>query len=179
MPSSPRLDIDRLHPPHLLDAAELDSLSASARVRLSADHDPPKPFAIQVDGTRERADLTWTEPEDVHHRTYPPKEATENGAVACAFVALHHVEGLVALARCSEGFHADYYMLPADAEHRDLERCILLEVSGVGSGGASEIVRRMNKKAKRLKGRTEQAGNPAMTAIVGFDSCIIQVRRET
>lgn len=178
MPSSPRLDVDRLHPPHLLDAAELDVLSGCARVRLSTDYVSPETFRIEDGATQALADLLWTAPSDVQRRTYPLKKATEDGAVACAFVALDHIAGLAAYVRCEDGFHADYFMLEKDRPQADLEHCTLLEVSGVGRGGSRAVAGRMRKRSRRLRRRRRHIDNPAMTAVIGFDSRIIRIQRE-
>ena len=178
MTTPAQLNIDQLYPPHLLDEAELDALSGCARVGLSADNAPPQTFRIEEEAAQELVELTWTAPSNAQRRTYPLKKAAEDGAAACAFVALNHAADLAAYARCEEGFHADYFMLPAGQTSRDIEHCTLLEVTGVAAGGRRAVANRLSRRSRRLRRRQKHLRNAAMTCAVGFDSCMIRIKRE-
>lgn len=173
----PQLNIDRLHPPHLLDEAELDSLSGAARACLSKHHVPPVSFVIEADDEPFPVELAWSTPTDAQRLTAANhRESTARGACGCALAAATHARGLVAYAAAPDGSGADYRMLPAEEAPRDLENCVLLEVSGVATGGRGTVASRRNARLRRLRRIHRDDPVPALVAVIGFDSRIIELR---
>lgn len=177
MPSPPHLDVDRLHPPHLLDPSELNSLSGSARACLSRHHDPPARFVIDSDGAPHEVDLAWNPPTEAQEQTAANlRESTARGACGCALAAVAHAKGLIAFGAAADGTGADYRLVPADEAERDAENWILMEVSGINQGGRGAITSRRNARMRRLRRARKGDAQIALTAIVGFDSRIIELR---
>lgn len=97
----PKLVFESLGDRHLIDAAQLDTCSNAARVRLDAHHTAPTEFQIESRGEAQPVDLGWTPSDNLLKRSYLNEEdAKRDGAYAIALAAVEQLENMVGVARC-------------------------------------------------------------------------------
>jgi hypothetical protein len=93
-------------------------------------------------------------------------DATEAAAYGCVIAGVEMMRGLLAVRRAETGTGADYYIGPAGAGVEDLENCMRLEVSGVGSGDGRDVRTRLLKKVQQAK--DGKSSLPALAGVFGF-----------
>jgi hypothetical protein len=162
------LRLEGLHKRHPgLTRALAESFGEAACVCWSRHHQPPITVSLQHQEVNESRIVNFMVP-DARMRNAHANEidATETGAYGVSLAAVEDVAGLVAVGRAETLTGADWYVAPNGTSVDDLENCVRLEVSGVGSGGSAEIKRRLRDKvAQAARG---ESNLPAIAAVVGF-----------
>jgi hypothetical protein len=145
---------------------------AAAVVLFDCHHTDSASFSIRNGEERKSVDLKWYKPPPEAIAAHAnAKDATEDGAYACAIAGAHHLFGLYAVGRAQQGSGADYMLSDRNELPEDFEDCIRLEVSGT-RGKRSEVTTRLKTKIQQLKKGASIL--PGIAAIVGFEVCQMQ-----
>jgi hypothetical protein len=162
------LHLFNMHERHrALTAAIAASYIEAARVCMSRYHSSPVQLAL-CDGSAEiQAGFEWLPPDDRTMAAWANEiDATEAAAYGCVIAGVEMMRGLLAVRRAETGTGADYYIGPAGAGVEDLENCMRLEVSGVGSGDGRDVRTRLLKKVQQAK--DGKSSLPALAGVFGF-----------
>jgi hypothetical protein len=137
-------------------------------------HDSPAEMTVIDNGTRRSAELSWPKPDARMLAAWANDiDTTEEGAYGCVIAAVELARGLFAIRRAETGTGADYYVGRQDSGD-DLEDCLRLEVSGLSSGAAKEVNRRLVEKVSQsLKGNSSL---PALAGVIGFSAKMIMIQ---
>jgi hypothetical protein len=151
-----------------------DAYAEAAAVCLSAHHQTPTQVTAQYKNEASICALSWAEPTAAVSRAHANElDATEQGAYAVSFAAVESLAGLVAVRRAETLTGADYYVAPIGSDPDDLEDCLRMEVSGVGSGNEAAVRARLRQKLRQTeKGRSNL---PALAAVIGFREKLIAI----
>lgn len=151
-----------------------EAYAEAASVCLSQHHQSPIEVATHYKKRESNCVLPWNEPTSAVLRAYSNElDATEQGAYAVSFAAVEVLAGLVAVRRAETLTGADYYVAPIGTDPDDMESCLRMEVSGVGTGNESVIRARLRQKLQQTeKGRSNL---PALAAVVGFRERLIAI----
>ncbi|MCY4558812.1 MAG: hypothetical protein OXF79_21020 [Chloroflexi bacterium] len=171
-PILPIADMSQRH--HGLTDSIAEHWTEGARVCLDRHHCSPVDFTIGWDADQLNALAIWSSTDErIKNAWANTTDATEAGAYACVLAAVELMGPLVAVRRAETETGADYYVAPLDATPHDWERFIRLEVSGVDSGNAATISRRLNDKLQQAA--SGNSNLPAMAGVVGFQSKLIRL----
>ena len=166
--------LDTLNDRHNLTPARLAVFREAASVCLSRHYQPPTVLALEDNGRRSTADLSWQDPDEQARATYANlHEAVEQGAYGCVLAGVDHLRGLVAVRRADTGTGADYYIGPSGSGADDLEDCLRLEISGVDAGEERDVRRRLLEKQHQA--RDGQSSLPALAGVIGFRARLLLV----
>lgn len=163
------LKLDRLYERHPgLTRALGESYTEAACVCWARYHKPPVTLSIRSPAVDDLRSVNFAVPDLRMRKAYANEiDATEAGAYGVSLAAVEDVEGLVAVARAETLTGSDWYVAPNGTTIEDLEGCIRLEVSGIGSGASSDVNRRLREKiAQAVRGESDL---PAIAAVVGFE----------
>lgn len=152
--------------------------SQGARVCLDRHHEPPCNIRIEMGSKTLERSLYWVvTTQDVKVAWGNDDDATRDGAYILALAALEHAEGLVAVHRAQSRSGADYFVAPSGTPKGDFENAIRLEVSGIDKSDPSKMrARLLQKKDQTRRGESD---TPAIAAVVGFSSAVVQMERVT
>lgn len=169
-PTLPIHDMEQRH--YGLTKAIADLYTEAAAVCLDRHHQPPTDFNLDSRGVRSAAVVEWPRPDARTRDAWANQiDATEMGAYACALAVVELTDGLVAVHRAETKTGADYYIAPKGTPAEDLQQWLRLEVSGVDSGPASAVNRRLKDKlAQAASGNSDL---PAMASVVGFRAKLV------
>jgi hypothetical protein len=149
-----------------------------ARVCLDRHHEPPRNLQIEMGSITSECSLSWeVTTQDVKLAWGNDDDATRDGAYIVALAALEHAEGLVAVHRAQSRSGADYFVAPSGTPKGDIENAIRLEVSGIDRSDPSKMRARLQQKKDQT--RRGESDAPAIAAVVGFSSAVVQMERVT
>jgi hypothetical protein len=151
-----------------------DAYAEAASVCLNAHHQAPTEVTTQYKNKAAICALSWATPTAAVSRAHANEiDATEQGAYAVSFAAVEALAGLVAVRRAETLTGADYYVAPIGSDPEDMENCLRMEVSGVGSGNEAAVRARLRQKLRQTeKGRSNL---PALAAVIGFRERLIAI----
>lgn len=168
--SSPasELSLDDLAAIHPCITEELaGALAQAAKVCLDRHHRPPIALFVEEGAIEDNVSLRW-EPTSARARAGwgDQNDTIEWTAVGVALAFLGTARELVAVRRARRVSGADYYVAAKGASLDDLEGAVRLEISGIESGGVSEVRRRLFEKLSQLHRAAEFT--PGIAVVVGF-----------
>lgn len=174
MPNHIRLDA--MHERHrALTPPIAGSYREAASVCLSRHHTSPVDITLSDNGKDLLAELAWESP---GQRTLDAwantTDATEAGAYGCVIAGVELLRGQYAVRRAETGTGADYYIGPIGSGSIDLEDCLRLEVSGIGTGDQRDVSKRLLEKVRQA--RQGNSSLPAMAGVMGFSAKLLMVR---
>src|SRR5437667_7922962 len=171
-----RIMLEELHQRHRgLTPSIAGSYREAASVCLSRSHTPPVQITTSDNGFESDAELAWAVPDsDVLGAWANATDATEAGAYGCVIAGVELLRNLFAIRRAETGTGADYYVGPTGSGQHDLEDCLRLEVSGVGSGDRRDVTTRLLAKVRQAQ--QGESSLPAMAGVIGFAARLLMVR---
>jgi hypothetical protein len=103
-------------------------------------------------------------------------EAAEHGASGIAILLMRDLTNLTVVERSVKGTGFDYWLGPEETADDELifQNMTRLEISGIRSGGNSDIARRVQDKLSQTD-RTDDLGLPAYVVVVEFSKPCSQV----
>ncbi len=174
MPNS--LNLNEMHERHrALTPAIAGGYREAASVCLSRYHSSPIEIKLVDNEVESSAELSWETPDSrVLDAWANTTDATEAAAYCCVIAGIELLRARYAISRAETGTGADYYIGPKGQARPDLEDCVRLEVSGVGSGDHEEVIRRVNKKVRQAQ--EGDSDLPALAGVFGFRAKLFVLR---
>jgi hypothetical protein len=168
--------LDKMHERHRgLTQAVATAYEEAASVCLNRYHAPPIEITLSDNGTQMAAELRWVIPDARTMGAFAnTTDTTENGAYCCVIAGVELLRTLFAVRRAETGTGADYYIGPHGAGQSDLEDCLRLEVSGVGSGDDREVRKRLREKVAQAQ--RGDSSLPALAGVIGFSARLLMVQ---
>jgi hypothetical protein len=171
-----RIRLDAMHERHrALTPYIAGGYREAASVCLARHHTSPVEIRLSDNGNEAVAELAWEPPDP---RTLDAwanaTDATEAGAYGCVIAAVELLRSRYAVRRAETGTGADYYVGPIGSGQSDLEDCLRLEVSGVGTGEYRDVSKRLLEKVRQAQ--QGHSSLPAMAGVIGFSAKLLMVR---
>jgi hypothetical protein len=168
--------IDKMHERHRALTPPLGgSYEEAASVCLSRHHGSPVEVTLSDNGSESSAELAWTAPDlRVLDAWANSTDTTEAGAYCCVIAGVELLRGRYAVRRAETGTGADYYIGEVGAGETDLENCLRLEVSGVGTGDHREVSKRLLEKVRQAQQGSSSL--PALAGVFGFSAKLLMLR---
>ncbi len=127
-------------------------------------HTPPTPGTLTHRGKSRPLALTWRAPARATRESHANlHDATEHGACAVAFAAVHATNRYVVVRRAHHGSGADFLLLREGSPEHDF---IKLEVSGIAEPSGPALARRLAEKLQQVQ--TGDLPAPGVAVVVCF-----------
>lgn len=142
------------------------SLAQAAAVCLQSQGHPQGVLLVVAGVVTASLPMTWRHANDQARRSWANEiDATEDGAAGVAILLARHSLGYIVTSRSRHGTGFDYW-LDRDAKTQPLHDAIRMEVSGIRTGTASAVTKRIRQKLSQM-----QAGGiaaPGYAIVVEF-----------
>jgi len=171
-----RIRLDAMHERHrALTPAIAGAYEEAASVCLSRNHASPVEITLSDNGSEAAAEIAWIEPDSrIRDAWANATDATENGAYGCVIAGIELLRHLFAVRRAETRTGADYYVGPTGSGEEDLDDCLRLEVSGVGSGDRRDVTTRLLAKVRQAQ--QGESSLPAVAGVIGFAARLLMVK---